>query len=155
MIPSIVLVHILGVILWAGGLLCATLILSGVGDLDKTAVEKVSALVAKVERFLALPGFLLALLTGFVMLLGNALGHAPLKQGWMHMKLTAVFLGMIPIQGLLGAKRKKLRTGGDPAALAKTFRTLFIVTLLLVVVVLALIELKPTNNPLRDQASWF
>jgi uncharacterized membrane protein len=155
LIPWLVLLHLLGVILWVAGLLSVTLLLSGIGDADKNLRDKVIELAGKLERTLALPGFLLAMVFGFILLFGNALGHSPLRQGWMHMKLTVVLFGMVPIQGLLGARRKKLRTTDDPAKLATSFRNMFFATVMLVVLALFLIETKPANNPTKVQESWF
>jgi uncharacterized membrane protein len=104
---------------------------------------------------LAGPGFLLAFVFGILLLFGNALGHAPLRQGWMHMKLSVIFLGLVPIQGLLGARRAKLRKGGDTEKLAGGFRIMFGATLLLTLLALFLIQAKPTNKPDRQQESWF
>jgi uncharacterized membrane protein len=95
LIPWLVLLHLLGVILWVAGLLSVTLLLSGIGDADKNLRDKVIELAGKLERTLALPGFLLAMVFGFILLFGNALGHSPLRQGWMHMKLTVVLLGLL------------------------------------------------------------
>jgi uncharacterized membrane protein len=155
LIPWLVLLHLLGVILWVAGLLSVTLLLSGVGDTDKNVRDKIIEQAAKLERMLALPGFALAFIFGFILLFGNAFGHSPLKQGWMHMKLTAVLFGLVPIQGLIGARRKKLRTTDNPAALAAKFRNMFFATLVLVLLALFLIETKPTNNPSKVQESWF
>jgi uncharacterized membrane protein len=155
LIPWLVLLHLLGVILWVAGLLSVTLLLSSIGDADKNLRDKVIELAGKLERTLALPGFLLAMVFGFILLFGNALGHSPLRQGWMHMKLTVVLLGLLPIQGLLGARRKKLRTTDDPAKLAAGFRNMFFATLVLVVLALFLIQTKPANNPTKVQESWF
>jgi uncharacterized membrane protein len=129
--------------------------LSGIGDADKNLRDKVIELAVKLDRTLAGPGFVLAFVFGFILLFGNALGHSPLRQGWMHMKLTVVLFGLVPIQGLLGARRKKLRTTDDPAKLATGFRNMFLATLALTFLALFLIQTKPANNPTKVQASWF
>jgi uncharacterized membrane protein len=141
-----VLLHLLGLVMWVGGLLAVSLMLSRVGGLSKPEVDGVVSSAAAVERTLSLPGFLFALLAGLYLLLAADLSSKPMKQGWMHIKLTLVFLGLVPLQGVLGARRGKLRKGGDPAALAGGFRLLFLLTLLVAAGILFLIKFKPMNR---------
>ena len=140
------LLHFLGLFLWVGGLLSVTYMLSRAGTLSKDAIGKLVEVAAGVERAVLLPGFVLAFLSGIYLLVVANLPDAPLKQPWMHIKLTVVFLGLLGVQGALGAKRKALRTGGDPQKLSGTFRMLFVATILLALVVLFLVETHPLNR---------
>lgn len=146
MLSWVLLLHLLGFAMWVGGLLAVTGSLSRAGSLDAPARTGLIEGAARIERWVALPGFLLALGLGLYMLITNATGHTPLRQGWMHIKLTLVLVGMLPVQGLVGARRKKLREGGDAAALGRFFGILFWVVLALAIGILFLVQMKPMNR---------
>lgn len=146
MLSWIVLLHILGIAMWVGGLLGVTSALSKAGGLDAGNRQGLIEGAARIERWVALPGFLLALSMGLYLLITDGLGHHALKQGWMHIKLTVLLAGLLPVQGLVGARRKKLREGGDAEKLSRFFAMLFWIVLVLAAVILFLVQLKPMNR---------
>lgn len=101
--------HVVGVILWVGGLTAVLALLHVHPRVDEAARKLLSA----VERRLALVmdlGATLAIATG----LYRALDRTPNEfsnGGWLHVKLTAVVFGVLSVHGLARVKIKKYREG--------------------------------------------
>jgi protoporphyrinogen IX oxidase len=114
--PSIYLwvriAHIIGIVLWVGGLLAVLSLLrvhtqvDGVARESLTRVEKTTAMVMDL-------GATLAIATGLYMALKGAKfpNTAFASGGWFHIKLTLVVLGPFALHGLARAKIKKFARG--------------------------------------------
>lgn len=101
--------HIVGVIVWVGGLTAVLALLTAHARVDEisrglmTLAEKRAAVIMDV-------GATLAIGVG----LYKALRHTPneFKHGaWLHIKLTAVALGVLTVHGLARVKIKKFSRG--------------------------------------------
>ncbi len=137
------ILHIVGIVLWVGGLLSVSLILSRIED--KHSIQERSNIAALLERSLSLPGFVLTLVGGLYMLLIQEIPYQPIKQPWMHIKLTLVFI-LIGLQGMLGASRKKLRTTEDHAGLRGRFSLVFLLTFAIALASVVLVEARPLDR---------
>jgi uncharacterized membrane protein len=91
------IVHIVGVVLWVGGLLAAA-------HLDGLREESAAPLRGRLLKTMALPGLVLALLGGVGLAVRG--GHAVLQGGWFHTKLLAVAL-LIVVHVLLVKSRAR------------------------------------------------
>ena len=84
-------VHVLGVVIYVGGLLALTRLL---GHAVRFAAAQSRAdayrVFQRMHKFANWIGFLLMLGTGLVLLVWDPAGKGYMKQGYFHMKLTAV-----------------------------------------------------------------
>ncbi|HET6611579.1 MAG TPA: hypothetical protein VFG83_06310 [Kofleriaceae bacterium] len=93
--------HILGFVLWIGGLCGLTLLLSSTpGQVALARGGKRIAMVADL-------GATLAIAAGVVMIAG--IKPSPMTQGWMHIKL-AVVVGLIAVHGFARVKLKRAQS---------------------------------------------
>jgi uncharacterized membrane protein len=103
--------HLIGVVLWIGGLVAVYWLLRLHVHAPKEMHEKLTLM----ERSLALMMDLaagLAIGCGIAMIFSqkpNMLA-AP-KMGWLHIKLAVVVLGVLPVHGMLRARIKKVGMG--------------------------------------------
>jgi putative membrane protein len=108
-IPALLVGHVLGLVLWVGGLLVTSMALTR--HTQETAAEVRQAL-ARLERIylrgLADPGALLTILAGASLISTNP--HYYLHAPWLHMKLTFV-LFLIALHGRLAMRTKAFATG--------------------------------------------
>ena len=86
------IVHVIGVILWIGGLLFLTRLLGyhmkEVGKPDnRGAMEVLTRIELRMHHLVVVPGLVLALIGGLWQLLAQA---GFLREGWFHVKLTIV-----------------------------------------------------------------
>ncbi|HLL20940.1 MAG TPA: CopD family protein [Kofleriaceae bacterium] len=101
--------HVIGLFIWLGGLFAVYWLLRFHAHAPKEAHEKLTLM----ERSLALMmdiGSALAIGTG----LAIAIGFSEMryfKQGWLHIKLAVVVLGVLPVHGIVRARIKKYATG--------------------------------------------
>ena len=113
MFPWVLAAHVLGVVFWLGGLFTVYWLLRFHTHAPKEAHEK----LVLMERSLALMMDLaatVALLCGFLMafwypIVGNL--FATKGQGWLHVKVTAVVLAILPVHGIVRARIKKFGQG--------------------------------------------
>ncbi len=133
--------HIIGIIVWMGGLATIGRLLGHHAALESSeARQSLVSFERKSYMFAVLPGFLLALGTGLGMLLfkGNGIGHYLSPDGpWgatFHAKLTLV-VGLIVIDQLVFAKMRKLHRE-DEGSRSFFMATHGIVGLLFIAVVL-------------------
>jgi uncharacterized membrane protein len=99
--------HVVGAILWVAGL-TAVLALLTVHPRVETASR---ALLSQVERRIAIVMDLGAAVTIAVGLYRAIDTHQFSNGGWLHVKLTAVVLGLLTAHGLARVKIKRFRTG--------------------------------------------
>ncbi|MBL9018495.1 MAG: CopD family protein [Myxococcales bacterium] len=103
--------HVISLFLWVGGLFAIYWMLRLHAHAPKEAHEKLTLM----ERSLALAtdvASAVAIGTGVAMLFqphGFYLGLA--GAGWLHIKLTVVVLGVLPVHGILRGKIKKFGLG--------------------------------------------
>ena len=137
MVAWSLVLHILGVVLWVGGLLTTTILMryhsaeSSVG-----AQETLAQAEKKFLRGMADPGALFTTLGGMILIASNSSYY--LHASWLHIKLTFVLL-LIGLHWIIGARSKSMRTGSDAftrrdatlliAAVLILFLTILIVTL--------------------------
>ena len=130
--------HVLGVLLWAGGLLGLTRLLyaHGSGETPAPGGERLVAAERALYRTVCAPGLLLTLFTGIWMLHEQP---ALLKQPFMHIKLTAVALLFVVDHMAMRGPRKLAegRAGG------RRYGFLHGATLLLVATIAVLILVRP------------
>ena len=107
--------HLLGVILWVGGLFATYWLLRIHAHAPKDAHEKLTLM----ERSLAMSMDIAATLAigcGVFLILypmesdDRTVFGLP-KAGWFHVKLTLVVLGVLPVHGLIRARIKKFGQG--------------------------------------------
>ena len=113
--PWVRIAHIIGIVLWVGGLLAVLALLrvhtqvDGVARESLTRVEKATAMVMDLGATLAIAaGLYLAFRSPkFFPVPGTAFSSG----GWFHIKLTLVVLGPFALHGLARAKIKKFARG--------------------------------------------
>jgi uncharacterized membrane protein len=103
--------HLIGVILWIGGLIAVYWLLRIHAHAPKDMHEKLTLM----ERSLALMMDLaagLAIGCGIAMIFSHKpnLLAAP-KSGWFHIKLAVVVLGVLPVHGMIRASIRKFGEG--------------------------------------------
>lgn len=108
--------HLIGVLLWVGGLFSTYWLLRIHAQAPKDVYEKLTLM----ERSLALAMDLaatLAIVTGLVMALSKGPTHPTSNlfafphSGWFHLKVTLVVLGILPVHGIVRAKIGKFGRG--------------------------------------------
>ena len=106
--------HLIGVVLWLGGLFTVYWLLRMHANAPKEVHEKFTLM----ERSLALTMDLAAALAigcGIAMIFGQGNGIpnflAQPRHGWFHIKLTVVVLGVLSVHGLVRAKVGKFGRG--------------------------------------------
>ena len=134
----LVATHIVGLILWLGGLITlARLLGHHVSLTSKEARDSLISFERKSYFVAVLPGFLLALVSGtaLIMMKGPALYFAPGNVWGMtfHIKMTLVLV-LIVLDQLIAAKMRKVHTD-DTGSRAFFMATHGIVGLLMIVIV--------------------
>jgi uncharacterized membrane protein len=108
--------HVIGVLLWIGGLFSTYWLLRIHAQSPKEVHEKLTLM----ERALALSMDLaatLAIATGLVLAIAKTPTHPTgtlfgfPKSGWFHLKFTIVVLGILPVHGMVRAKIAKFGRG--------------------------------------------
>ena len=133
MVPGLLVVHVLGLVFWVGGLLVTSMALTR--HAQEASADARGAL-ARLERIylrgLADPGALLTILAGISLILTNRSYylHAP----WLHIKLTFVVL-LIGLHGWVAARTKAFSTGRIELQRGEA-RLLVVATLLIFVSIL-------------------
>jgi len=109
MVSWLLALHILGITLWAGGLLAATLVLAQSAATESAARTTAAQPARKLMRLLADPGAGLAILAGVWMLLSDASGY--FAQRWFQTKLVVV-IGLVALHGVVAVLAKRASAGG-------------------------------------------
>lgn len=105
--------HLLGMVLWIGGITACALIGAAVareGEAGRAAL----AAVRRAALMIASPGMVIAWLAGLAYLVPN-FSAIYARQGWMHAKLTIVFV-LAGITGVLTGHLRKAAAGKKPAS---------------------------------------
>ena len=138
MIAWTLVFHILGIVLWIGGLLMTTVLLSR--HVQETAPEARAALTRvekKSMRAMADPGALLVILAGITMIFTNKAYY--LHASWLHFKLLIV-VALIVLHGYIGIEMKGVQKGTSSLTSGKAW---FLFATVLVVFVAILIVALP------------
>ena len=101
--------HIVGFVLWIGGLLGLLKLLRVHAQVEGAARD----VLARAERKIAVlmdAGATFAMVAGFWIAFGRA-PNAFKTGGWLHVKLTVVVLGILSIHGFARVKARKFRQG--------------------------------------------
>ena len=109
MTPWLLVFHVLGIMLWTGGLMAASLALAQ--HAQQTNAEARAAFAALEKKFLravADPGAALAILAGGALISTNSSYY--LSARWLYGKLFFVLL-LIGLHGLLGVRAKRYAAG--------------------------------------------
>lgn len=140
--------HLIGLFVWIGGLFAVYWLLRFHAHAPKEAHEKLTLM----ERSLALMmdiAAALAIGTG----LAIALGFPELqyfKQGWFHIKLTIVVLGVLPVHGLVRARIKK-HANGNLAPIPQWLWTMLLLSLVVIIIMVfrgpLMFAKKPASQP--------
>ena len=135
--------HIIGLIVWLGGLITLGRLLGHHASLESAEARKSLIDFERKSYFFAvLPGFLVALITGLVLLMTNGGGPANYfgsEGGWgmtFHLKMTLVIV-LIVLDQLVGAKMRKLHSEdqGSRAFFMATHGIIALIMILIVVMV--------------------
>jgi len=130
--PWAKLLHTLGFAFWVGGLAAVARMLSGTDAAEHQREQTVRA--RKSVAMVADIACTLTLVAGILLIIATRhMGDAwPMKQGWLHAKLLAVF-GVLGLHGVLRVKIKRLAGGNGtapawafPAVLALAFAIVFL-----------------------------
>ena len=145
MSPSVYLwvlpAHLIGLFLWLGGLFAVYWLLRIHSNAPKEMHEK----LVLMERSLAMMmdiAAALAIGTGLALALDHPMGNLftlP-KQGWLHIKLTIVVLGILSVHGMVRARIKKF-SQGKISEVPHWMWTLLLVSIMAIVIV---VERRPT-----------
>jgi uncharacterized membrane protein len=103
--------HVFGFVVWIGGLLACTALL----HVHTRVEEGARAALTKVEKSVAMlmdMGAALAIGAGLALAIRPYTGINEFTRGpWLHVKLTAVVLGILSSHGIVRAKIKKFSRG--------------------------------------------
>jgi uncharacterized membrane protein len=128
--------HVLGVIAWVGGVVTCGLMVVVADDASRRGA---AAAARKVARMMSTPGMLLAWLAGLAILIPNFSGYYA-QAGWMHGKLTLVFVA----SGMTGALSGMLkRTAAGEEVKLPRLRVLAVGILVIAAIVVFLVEFQP------------
>jgi putative membrane protein len=109
MTPWLIVLHVTGIVLWAGGLLAASFVLAQhTQETNADARAAFAKLEKKFLRAFADPGAALAILAGIALLWTNSSYY--LNARWMQGKLALVLL-LIGLHGLAGIRAKRCAAG--------------------------------------------
>jgi uncharacterized membrane protein len=106
----IVAAHLLGVVFWMGGLFSIYWLLRIHSHAPKEAHDQLTLM----ERSLALMTDIAAAVAigcGIALIVWPINLFSVKPSGWLHLKLTAVVIGVLPVHGMLRARIKKFGQG--------------------------------------------
>jgi uncharacterized membrane protein len=126
--------HLISLFLWIGGLFAVYWMLRLHAHAPESSHEKLTLL----ERSIALSADIAAAVaigTGVAMLFGYPGGNLLTQPGagWMHIKLTVVVLGVLPVHGMLRARIKRYGRG-DLKPVPPWLWTLFLIAITAIVI---------------------
>ncbi len=110
---SIKAIHVLGFLLWVGSMFALSMILSAHERAAGSARDALIAVERGIGRAMEL-GAQLAIACGVVMILTSQAAVSPLRQPYLHIKLTLVVV-LIVMHGVVRAKMARLGRGEGTA----------------------------------------
>jgi uncharacterized membrane protein len=124
--------HIFGVLMWVGTMFGLYQTMFAHGRADEAGRKALMEMEGKLAMAMDI-GATIAIGTGLFLLL--RLEPSPLKQPWMHIKLTAIVLGMLGAHGYGRVKVRKLREGATNTPPPWVFGILNLVVILIIIMV--------------------
>ena len=128
--------HVVGFILWTGGLLSCIHLLQAHQAAGSEGREALSSIQRKVAMMMEI-GALVAIFAGLYLALSGR--NAFTEGGWLHAKLTLVVLGLFGLHGFIRVKIKKFRKG-EVTSLPGWVQP---VALVLIAVITIMVTVKP------------
>ncbi len=107
----VLLLHVLGAVVYGGGLVALTRLLVALCGADDSARTALAAAGRKAYLMATFPGSLVLFATGLYLLIGDPAGKAYMKQGYMHVKLTLIVLLLVIDQVLVMRPFKRISKG--------------------------------------------
>lgn len=138
--------HLLGIILWTGGLMNLTRMVSFHMQEEPEVQKRLHYIEDRIYKFVTLPGMLITIAMGFYMLTMNM--DYFMKQPWMHAKLLFVGI-MIVITALLHGKLNELGNTTEKQN-PKMFKALHGITGLMLILTLIMIYIRPWSRVLAQ-----
>ena len=132
-------VHIIGFLMWTGGLISTLSLLIGVQSIAGDAHGGLSKIARKTALLMDI-GALLTLVGGLYLAFGRAGDNAFKQGGWLHAKSTLV-VGLIAIQVFTRIKVRKFRNGN----IKPIPRFVIPLTLVLIAVIVIFGVVKPLS----------
>ncbi len=86
--------HLIGIVLWLGGLILLPRVMKAIAELPQEAAAKAMLGVRRVFWGFVMSGFVISLVSGLGQVIGGGVGYY-LKAGWFHGKLTFVILLLV------------------------------------------------------------
>jgi uncharacterized membrane protein len=127
------LAHVLGAMIYGGGLLVVAKMLAGLARVDPKARPPAAAALRRVYLGLVFPGLLVLLLAGLHTAFMDPAGAEYLKQPWFHMKLTVALLILIVDHMMVGRPLKGFAKGtADPRTQESMYAAPFWILALLI-----------------------
>ena len=124
--------HIVGMVLWMGGLIMIPRILKGLID-SKSDLASIGPVLKRVFFGFTVSGMVISLVTGIIQFfIGGGAGHY-MKQGWFHGKLTFLII-LIVVTVILGGEIAKI--GSAPLKSGKLLALHIISASALIIIVL-------------------
>ena len=108
---SVKAIHVLGFLLWVGSMFALAMVLAAHQRAASGARDALVAAEKSIGRAMEL-GALLAILCGVVMIFTSAAPVSPLRQPYLHIKLTLVVV-LIVMHGMVRAKMARLGAAKD------------------------------------------
>ena len=125
--------HVLGAMIYGGGVLVVAKMLAGLARLDPKARPPAAGAVRKVYLGVVFPGLLMLLLAGLHTLFADPTGAEYFKQPWFHMKLTVALLILIVDHMMVGRPLKGFAKGtADPRTQESMYAAPFWILALLI-----------------------
>lgn len=135
MVSWILVFHILGIVMWIGGLLGTLIVLAKhVRESRPEARASLADLERKFLRGMADPGALLTILAGIALFTTNSAYYAHAR--WLHIKFLFV-AGLILLHGIVAVASKRNRTGATAISSAQATILLALVFLAFLLILIA------------------
>jgi putative membrane protein len=133
------IVHILGIILWTGGLMNLTRMISFHLQEEVEVQKRLYYIENRIYKFVTLPGLFLTIVAGLMMLTSNTGFY--MKQPWFHAKLTFVLILLI-MTGTFHRKLSELATKHEKQS-PVPFKIIHGLTGLMLILILVMIYARP------------
>ena len=135
MVAWLLAIHVFGFVLWASGLIAATIMLSRqAGEISTEARQAFVQAQKKALRSMADPGALVTLLAGFALVATNSPYF--LRAQWLHIKLLLVVI-LIGLHVMIAVRAKAVASGRATLERGQASNLLIFVLLVLFSILIA------------------